>query len=139
MATFRRRQFSVNKNRLQVLSSERYAVDLPTLNDGSTYTPDGGQIDVRLEAGAERAIVRVTDTGIGIADKDLPYIFDRFWRADKVRSRGTGGAGLGLSIARWISDRHEWSINARAMPGGGTQFTVTIPLVAVEKAAGLET
>jgi signal transduction histidine kinase len=49
-----------------------------------------------------------------------------------------GGAGLGLSIARWISDRHGWSIDARAMPGGGTQFTVTIPLAAVEKAAGLE-
>ena len=103
------------------------------------YTPDGGQIDIRLEAGAEWAIVRVTDTGIGIAEKDLPHIFDRFWRADKVRSRGMGGAGLGLSIARWISDRHGWSINARAMPGGGTQFTVTIQLVAVEKAAELET
>jgi len=103
------------------------------------YTPDGGQIDVRLEAGAEWAIVRVTDTGIGIAEKDLPHIFDRFWRADKVRSRGMGGAGLGLSIARWISDRHGWSINARAMPGVGTQFIVTIPLVAVEKAAELET
>jgi len=101
------------------------------------YTPDGGQIDVLLEAGAELAIIRVTDTGIGIADKDLPHIFDRFWRADKIRSRGMGGAGLGLSIARWISDRHQWSINARAMPGGGTQFTVTIPLVTVEK-AGLE-
>jgi heavy metal sensor kinase len=103
------------------------------------YTPDGGEIDVRLEAGAEWAIVRVTDTGIGIAEKDLPHIFDRFWRADKVRSRSMGGAGLGLSIARWISDRHGWSINARAMPGGGTQFTVTIPLIAVEKAAELET
>src|SRR5262249_46031978 len=92
------------------------------------YTPAGGQIHVRLEAGTERAIVSVTDTGIGIASKDLPHIFDRFWRADKVRSRGMGGAGLGLSIARWISDRHGWSINAQAMPGGGTEFTVTIPL-----------
>jgi len=100
------------------------------------YTPDGGQIDVRLEPNAEWAIVSVTDTGIGIADKDLPHIFDRFWRADKVRSRGMGGAGLGLSIARWISDRHQWSINARAMPDGGTQFSVTIPLVTVEEAAG---
>jgi heavy metal sensor kinase len=103
------------------------------------YTPDAGQIDVRLEAGSERAIVRVTDTGIGIADEDLPHIFDRFWRADKVRSRGMGGAGLGLSIARWISDRHGWSIDARALPGGGTEFIVTIPLVRVEKTVGLET
>jgi signal transduction histidine kinase len=103
------------------------------------YTPGGGQIDVRLEASGEWAIVRVTDTGIGIADKDLPYIFDRFWRADKVRSRGMGGAGLGLSIARWISDRHQWSIHARAMPGGGTQFTVTIPLVTGKTTGALET
>jgi signal transduction histidine kinase len=103
------------------------------------YTPHGGQIDIRSEAAAEWAIVRVTDTGIGIADKDLPHIFDRFWRADKVRSRGMGGAGLGLSIARWISDRHGWSINARAMPRRGTEFTVTIPRVAVEKAVRLET
>ena len=103
------------------------------------YTPHGGHIDVRSEAAAEWAIVRVTDTGIGIADKDLPHIFDRFWRADKVRSRGMGGAGLGLSIARWISDRHGWSINARAMPRRGTEFTVTIPRVAVEKAVRLET
>jgi signal transduction histidine kinase len=98
------------------------------IDNAVKYTPDGGQIDVRLAAGAEEAIVSVTDTGIGIADKDLPHIFDRFWRADKVRSRGMGGAGLGLSIARWISDRHGWSIHARPMPGAGTEFTVTIPL-----------
>ena len=110
------------------------------LDNAVKYTPDGGQIDVRLEASAAQAIVRVTDTGIGISDKDLPYIFDRFWRADKVRSRGMGGVGLGLSIAKWMSDRHQWSINARATPGGGTQFTVTLPLVTVERASGgLET
>jgi heavy metal sensor kinase len=75
------------------------------IDNAVKYTPDGGQIDVRLETTEEHAIVSVTDTGIGIAETELPYIFDRFWRADKVRSRGMGGAGLGLSIARWISER----------------------------------
>ena len=98
------------------------------------YTPDGCEIDIRLEAGGEHAIVSVTDTGIGIAEKDLPYIFDRFWRADKVRSRGMGGAGLGLSIARFITERHQWSIEARAMPGCGTRFSVTIPRAVVNRA-----
>ena len=97
------------------------------IDNAVKYTPDGGQIDVRLEMTGERAIVSVTDTGIGIADTELPYIFDRFWRADKVRSRGMGGAGLGLSIARWISEQHQWEIKTGAGPGGGSQFTVTIP------------
>ena len=97
------------------------------IDNAVKYTPDRGHIDVQLEATDQRAIVSVTDNGIGIAEADLPYIFDRFWRADKVRSRGMGGAGLGLSIARWISDRHQWSINVGAVPGGGTRFTVTIP------------
>ena len=51
--------------------------------------------------------LKVTDSGIGISESDQQYIFDRFWRADKVRSRGVGGAGLGLSIARWIVDQHQ--------------------------------
>ena len=96
------------------------------------YTLEGGRIDIRLEVAVERAIVSVTDTGIGIAEADLPYIFDRFWRADKVRSRGMGGSGLGLSIARWISDRHQWAINAEAMPSGGSRFTVTIPRAKID-------
>jgi signal transduction histidine kinase len=103
------------------------------IDNAVKYTPEGGQIDVQLEATDKRAVVSVTDTGIGIAETDLPYIFDRFWRADKVRSRGTGGAGLGLSIARWISERHQWSIHAAAMPGGGTRFTVMIPRAEVER------
>ena len=98
------------------------------IDNAIKYTPDGGQIDVRLEADGVRAIVSVSDTGIGISQADLPYVFDRFWRADKVRSRGMGGAGLGLSIARWISDRHHWTIQAEARRGGGSRFSVVIPL-----------
>jgi signal transduction histidine kinase len=69
----------------------------------------------------------VTDTGIGIARDDQQRIFDRFWRADKVRSRGSGGAGLGLSIARWIVERHQGTIEVKSEGGQGTTFTVQLP------------
>ena len=70
------------------------------------YTPAGGSVSVQLALDGNTARIRISDTGIGIAVEDLPHVFDRFWRADKVRSRSTGGTGLGLAIARWIVDRH---------------------------------
>jgi signal transduction histidine kinase len=70
----------------------------------------------------------VHDTGIGIAAADLPHIYDRFWRADKVRSRNLGGAGLGLSIALWIVQQHGGYIEAHSEIGKGSQFTVRLPL-----------
>ena len=78
-----------------------------------------------------QATIKVADTGIGIAKSEQPHIFDRFWRADKVRSRGMGGAGLGLSIARWIVDQHGGSIEVKSQPGQGSTFAVEIPLADV--------
>jgi len=91
------------------------------------YTPAGGRVQVRLEAIDGEATVTVTDPGIGISESDLPHIFDRFWRADKVRSRGVGGAGLGLSIAHWISVQHQGSIEVQSQLGRGSTVTVKIP------------
>ena len=68
------------------------------------YTPDGGTVEVSLGRDDGHAVISVVDTGIGMAEEDIPHIFDRFWRADKARSRGQGGVGLGLPIARWIVD-----------------------------------
>ena len=101
------------------------------IDNAIKYTPEGGRVHVRLEVFEGQVTVKVRDTGIGIAEFDQPHIFDRFWRADKVRSRGVGGAGLGLSIARWIVDQHHGSIGVQSQPNQGSTFTVTFPLAAV--------
>lgn len=74
----------------------------------------------------------MTDTGIGIAEEDLAHIFDRFWRADKARSREQGGAGLGLSIAKWIAEKHEGSISVDSAPGKGSIFRLSAANAATE-------
>lgn len=93
------------------------------------YTPPGRGVRIRLKAENGDSVLTVGDSGIGIAQSDIPHIFDRFWRADKVRSPGTnGGAGLGLSIARWILDQHHGSISVQSTLGQGSTFEVRIPL-----------
>lgn len=98
------------------------------IDNAIKYTGTGGRVHLRLEESDAKAILQVQDSGIGIAASDQPHIFDRFWRADKVRSRGLGGAGLGLSIARWIVDQHQGSIDVQSQAGEGSVFTVSIPL-----------
>lgn len=98
------------------------------IDNAIKYTSDGGRVKVQLEALDGHAAVKVTDSGIGISEADVPHIFDRLWRADKVRSRGMGGAGLGLAIARWIVEEHQGSIAVQSRPDQGTVFTVSIPL-----------
>jgi signal transduction histidine kinase len=107
------------------------------IDNAIKYTPDEGQIQIRVESLDGKAEITVADTGIGIAESDQPHIFDRFWRADKVRSRGTGGAGLGLSIARWIVDQHDGSIEVCSTLGQGSAFTVRIPLARIPSPMGV--
>lgn len=103
------------------------------LDNAIKYTTSGGKIRVNLtvDAAASKstALVEVRDTGIGIPADDLPHIFERFYRAAKDRSRTTGGAGLGLSIARWIAERHNGEIRAESTPGAGSVFRVRLPLL----------
>lgn len=72
-------------------------------------------------------VVEVTDTGSGIAEVDLPLVFERFWRAEKSRNRKTGGSGLGLSIARKLTEAHGGVLTASSAPGRGATFTVRLP------------
>jgi signal transduction histidine kinase len=100
------------------------------------YSPAGGVVHVFAKATEGEAICTVSDSGIGISQDDLKHIFDRFWRADKVRSRGMGGAGLGLSIALWITDRHNGALGAQSELGRGTTFTLRLPLSSVYGRSG---
>ena len=92
------------------------------------YTPKGGEVSITCVKTRESVVVKVSDTGIGIATGDLSHVFDRFWRADAARSRGQRpGAGLGLAICRWIAEAHGGSIEVQSRRGEGTTFTVTLP------------
>jgi two-component system OmpR family sensor kinase len=93
------------------------------------YTSRGGSVSIALERRGEDVAFIVQDTGLGIAAADLPFIFERFWRADRARSRGSerGGFGLGLAIAQWIAHAHGGNITVASRLGRGSTFTVAIP------------
>lgn len=98
------------------------------IDNSIKYTPPGGTISVSCRRLDDHAELKVSDTGIGIAQKDLPYIFDRFYKADAARTRGKGSTGLGLSIAKWIVERHGGTIRVESQPDCGTTFTVCLPM-----------
>jgi heavy metal sensor kinase len=98
------------------------------IDNAAKYTSSGGRVCVSLESRDGFARASVTDTGFGISEQDLAHVFDRFWRADKARSREQGGAGLGLSIAKWIVDMHRGTIGVESEAGKGSTFWVRLPL-----------
>ncbi len=107
------------------------------------YTPRGGSVEISLTRSDGQAVLSVRDTGVGIAAADLPYIFERFYRADRARSRASerAGFGLGLAISKWIAEAHGGSIVARSRLARGSTFTVTLPLVhedAIDASGGSE-
>ena len=103
------------------------------LSNAIKYTPDGGQITVSTGLEDSHVWVRVRDNGIGIPEKDLPRLFERFYRVDKARSRQSGGTGLGLSIAQEILSQHNGSIRIDSTYGEGTCVTITLPRAPEQK------
>ena len=99
------------------------------VDNALTYTNAGGIVTLGVEVRDTVACLTVEDTGIGIAEEDVPYIFERFYRADPARSRAAGGSGLGLSIAHWVIQAHGGSITVESQAGQGSTFTVTLPLI----------
>jgi signal transduction histidine kinase len=97
------------------------------LSNALRYTTSGGRVSILTSAGARHAVLEVADTGVGIADADLPHVFKRFWRGEKSRSRATGGAGIGLTIVEQLVRAHDGRIEVRSVPGAGTTFRVLLP------------
>jgi two-component system phosphate regulon sensor histidine kinase PhoR len=108
------------------------------LSNGISYTPDGGKVKVKIEPlhsstdrddDYERVRLTISDSGIGIPKKDLPRIFERFYRVDKARSRISGGTGLGLSIVKHLVDLHKGTIQVESEVGIGTKFLIDLPVI----------
>jgi sensor histidine kinase len=97
------------------------------LNNAIKYSPDGGKIRVGMKTTDAQLIISISDEGLGIPKKDLPRIFDRFYRVDKARSRAQGGTGLGLAIAKEIIKQHKGFIWAKSEYGKGSTFTIVLP------------
>ena len=102
---------------------------LNILTNAVKYTPNGGSIGILVKAsGGEQLQVRIQDSGCGIDPEDIPHIFDRFYRADKARTRETGGTGLGLAIVREIIARHHGTVNLESVVGKGSTFIIQLPM-----------
>ena len=98
------------------------------------YTPEGGIILLRAYADSTGEVcMQVQDTGMGVSGEDMPKVFDRFYRSDPARNRESGGAGLGLSIAKWIVERHGGHFDLLSRQGVGTRFTVRLPAAKAEE------
>lgn len=101
------------------------------MDNAILYSPNGGQITVRTASEPKWVSISVEDTGIGISEKDLPHIFERFYRADQARSSKTGGSGVGLSIVQKIVEAHKGRIDVQSTLEVGSTFTIRLPKVVV--------
>lgn len=121
------RDYPVNSIWVEIDTDKMTQVIDNILNNAIKYSPDGGQITVSMKTTDTQLIVSISDQGLGIPKKDLPLIFDRFYRVDKARSRAQGGTGLGLSIAKEIVKQHNGFIWAKSEYGKGSTFTIVLP------------
>jgi signal transduction histidine kinase len=110
-----------------------HELGLILLDNAIRYTA-AGHVSLELEVAGATAVLRVADTGPGIAPAHLPRIFDRFYRAPAARSSEAGGTGLGLAIARWIAEAHGGRITVMSTVGQGSTFTVHLPRRAAKQA-----
>lgn len=116
-------EFEINADRKLIKEAVRIFVD-----NSIKYTPEGGTIKLDSYKKDDKAIITIGDTGTGISSEDLPYIFDRFYRADKSRTKTSGGTGLGLAIAKWIIDNHNGIVDVWSKPDIGTIIKITLPI-----------
>jgi signal transduction histidine kinase len=101
------------------------------IDNAIRYSQPGGDVDIRVRAEPAAVVVEVQDTGVGIPQRDLPRIFERFYRVDQARSRETGGTGLGLSIVKHVCENHGGTVSVTSELGHGSTFEVRLPTDAV--------
>ena len=123
-------EFEVPKTAVMLQGDEEALRQMTSnlLDNALKYTPENGEVRVRLKKVAGSAIIEVQDTGMGIEPRDQDRIFERFYRVDKARSRELGGTGLGLAIVKHIALAHGATVSVRSSPGQGSTFRVTMPL-----------
>ena len=107
------------------------------LENAIRYSPRGGEVEVRVSSNAAHGQVEIEDRGPGISENDLPHIFERFYRGDSSRARGTGGYGLGLAISKTLIEAYGGSICAQSVPQRGTTIVVELPLSNTSPASAL--
>jgi two-component system, OmpR family, sensor histidine kinase BaeS len=103
------------------------------LSNALRYTDAGGRVLLRVGHRGAHAVIEVSDTGIGIAEDELPRVFDRFWRSDRSRSRATGGSGIGLAVVRELVEAHGGDVGVESALGRGTLFRVMLPALRQER------
>lgn len=110
-----------------------YQIVFNLVENGIKYNVDNGQLHVTLEKVAEEVVLTFEDTGVGVPEEALPFLFDRFYRADKARARKVGGSGLGLSIVRDLVKKHYGVVTAQRRDSGGMRFQIRFPLFVMEE------
>ena len=94
--------------------------------------PKNGSITLELEKSDHQVEIRVKDSGPGVSENELPFLFDRFWRGEKSRARVSGGAGLGLAISKQLVEAQGGTIRAANLPEGGLEITITLPCLTIK-------
>jgi two-component system, OmpR family, sensor histidine kinase VicK len=131
--------FDENEKIMVVVDRDRIdQVLLNVLSNAIKYTSEGGYIDIEAFKVENQVQITVRDNGIGISEKELPRVFERFYRVDKARSREMGGTGLGLAIAKQIIEEHDGSITIDSQIGKGSKVTITLPLAPIRGQQNIE-
>ena len=121
---------NVNLAEVEINADERLAqpgMGVNLIHNSIKFTPNTGQVDIDLRQQGPDVLFEIRDTGIGISEGDLPRVFERFYKADKSRTKSPGGSGLGLAIVKKIVEMHLGKIDVQSAPGSGTTFRVRLP------------
>ena len=124
--------------RLGVVAADPDKLEKVVLNllfNALKFTPDGGRVELRAEKQGEELVLIVSDTGIGIAEKNLPFVFDRFWQADSSSQRKYQGVGIGLALVKELTEMMHGTVAVESQEGKGTTFTVRLPYQKAEMPA----